>query len=318
MLTIGLLGLSACRPGAPASQPVPTLTAMATRAGTSTEAGRIGTATGEAQAKTATASSSAAAETTATPSSSPTISSSATPTASHTATPVRPTPTGAATATSKPTEAPEPAVTVRETTLSIPTYPYAGYLTQAFSAEFGMPFLRLDWAAYEAANPKPDERSYRAIVLENELLALTLLPELGGRIYRCVFKPAGHNILYNNPVIKPTRWGPKEQGWWLAAGGIEYGLPVEEHGYESGVPWQVELRSSPEAISVRLISQGEQEVRPYGAEKGRLRASIDVTLRAGEARFTLSPLLENGTDHAVKLTYWTNAMLARSRPFSAP
>jgi hypothetical protein len=65
-------------------------------------------------------------------------------------------------------------------------------------------------------------QTYTLLVLSNDYLTVTLLPELGGRVYELIFKPTGHNELYRNPVLKPTRWGPPEQGWWLAAGGLEW------------------------------------------------------------------------------------------------
>jgi hypothetical protein len=88
-----------------------------------------------------------------------------------------------------------------------------------------MPYYSLDRGRYDAG--KIEDRDFTLIVLENDYLRLSLLPELGGRIYQAVFKPTGHNIFYQNPVLKPSPWGPPEMGWWLAAGGMEWGLPVE-------------------------------------------------------------------------------------------
>ena len=53
---------------------------------------------------------------------------------------------------------------------------------------------------------------------------MTILPELGGRVYQLIYKTTGNNELYQNPVIKPTHWGPlkREENWWLAVGGIEW------------------------------------------------------------------------------------------------
>jgi len=169
------------------------------------------------------------------------------------------------------------------------------------AGDAGIPFDRLDWSAYEAAGPRPADHAYRAIILENELLRVVLLPELGGRIYRMTLKSTGHEVLYNNPVIKPTRWGPVEQGWWLAAGGIEFCLPVEEHGYESAIPWEAEIERRPDAVTVSLTDS---------RQPGRLRATIGVTLRAGEARLGLALRLENDSRRDLSVKYWTNAMLA--------
>ena len=198
-----------------------------------------------------------------------------------------------------------PPVTVRETTITIPTYPYAAFLRDAVDAERGnFPLKVLDRAAYEATNPQPAPKEYRLIVLENEFLRLTLLPELGGRVYECIFKPTGHNQFYRNPVIKPTHWGPptlEGANWWLAAGGLEWGLPVEEHGYEWGIPWDYRIaRGDDGSITVRL-SDGDGD---------RLRARVAVTLRPGRVAFDVQITLENPTGQPVRYKFWSNGMLA--------
>ena len=198
-----------------------------------------------------------------------------------------------------------PPVTVRETTISIPTYPYAAFLRDAVDTEHGnFPLKVLDRAAYEASNPQPAPKEYRLIVLENEFLRLTLLPELGGRVYECIFKPTGHNQFYRNPVIKPTRWGPptlEGANWWLAAGGLEWGLPVEEHGYEWGIPWSYRIARGDDGSVTVHLSDGNEN---------RLRARVAVTLQPGRAAFDVNIRLENPTGQAVRYKFWSNAMLA--------
>ena len=204
-----------------------------------------------------------------------------------------------------PSAAALPPVTVRETTVTIPTYPYAAFLRPAVDAEQGnFPLQVLDRAAYEASNPQPEPKTYRLIVLENEFLRLTLLPELGGRVYECIFKPTGHNLFYRNPVIKPTQWGPptlEGANWWLAAGGLEWGLPVEEHGYEWGIPWPYRLARGDDGRATVHLSDGDGD---------RLRARVAVTLHPGRAAFDVQITLENPTAQAVRYKFWSNAMLA--------
>jgi hypothetical protein len=266
------------------------------------------TPTNAAPSATPTPRPSAAATNSPSPTRKPALTSTAMPSSTPTPPATRtPTPTLAPTQTPAPTIAPTatptgaPAARAIESSLTIPTYPYADFLIQEISETFGMPYARLDWSAYEASNPRPAPQSYRLITLENELLRLTLLPELGGRIYSCVLKATGQNVLYNNPVIKPTRWGPAEQGWWLAAGGIEFCLPAEEHGYETAIPWSYEIVRRPDAVSVRLWDSDAA---------GRPHAIVSVTLRAGEARFFLDLRLENAAGRDLPIKYWTNAMLA--------
>lgn len=193
-------------------------------------------------------------------------------------------------------------VQVYETTLSIPTYPYAAFTEEVTTADNSWTYRRFNRAAYEASNPQALPWSYTAIVLENELLRITMLPDLGGRVYQVIFKPTGNNEMYENPVIKPSPWGPPEQGGWLAAGGIEWGLPVEEHGYVWGDPWgHITVPYDETRTGVTLFM-------PY--QEDHLRAEVDVILRAGEAAFTLQPRIANPTGQAVDYQFWLDALLA--------
>jgi len=164
-----------------------------------------------------------------------------------------------------------------------------------------MDYPVLDWHEYEASSPHPADKSYTAVVLENDWLRLTFLPELGGRLYGVTVKATGEELLYRNPVIKPTHWGPPEQGWWLAAGGVEWCLPVEEHGYESALPWTYDLSNAPEGATITLHDSTAMDC---------VRATISVFLPADQAAFRITPRLENPTSSTVSLKFWANAMLA--------
>jgi hypothetical protein len=194
---------------------------------------------------------------------------------------------------------------VRDGQVTIPTYPYADYLTEAWNRTFNVPYAVLDWAAYNASNPAPSGLTYRTLEMENEYLRLTFLPDVGGRLYEVVFKPTGHRETYRNPVLKPSPWGPPEQGWWLAAGGIEWCLPVEEHGYEWGVPWLARVVQDDAGATVVLRDSTAED---------RVRAEIAVRLEAGKGHFTIRPRLENPTGASLDVKYWTNAMLAPGGP----
>jgi hypothetical protein len=204
--------------------------------------------------------------------------------------------------TSTPLPQPAPAnITMREGEITIPVYPFGRYTDEAWSAVYNMPYPVLQRAAYEASNPSPANETYRIFVVENEYLRLTFLPDLGGRLYEVIYKPTGHHVTYRNPVLKPSPWGPEEQGWWLAAGGIEWCLPVEEHGYEWGVPWKLGATHEGDSVTVTLRDSDALD---------RVRAEIAVQLKAGEASFSIRPRLENPTGASMTVKYWTNAMLA--------
>jgi hypothetical protein len=222
------------------------------------------------------------------------------PTAPATSPPATPT-SLPPTATPAPTPPSPAAVTMQEGEITIPTYPYANFATPAWNETFNLPYPVLDWGAYDASGPRPANVTYRTFVVENEYLQLTFLPEVGGRLYQVVYKPTGHTVTYRNPVLKPTHWGPVEQGWWLAAGGFEWALPVEEHGYQWGVPWTLSANHDGNSVTVTLRDSRAED---------RVRAEIDVRLEAGAPFFTIRPRLENPTGAPLEVKYWTNAMLA--------
>lgn len=186
------------------------------------------------------------------------------------------------------------------TTVTIPAYPYASFLEEALHQVSGVPYKRLRWEAYLASSPKPAPRDFLALVLENEFLRLTVLPELGGRLYRAVYKPTGQDLFYRNPVLKPTRWGPEEQGWWLAAGGMEWAFPTAEHGLEWGIPWGYAQKPLSRGVAVTLWDSQAND---------RLRANVTITLVEGTAGFSLTFRIENPTATPRRFQFWVNAML---------
>jgi len=58
------------------------------------------------------------------------------------------------------------------------------------------------------------EKSYRAVYLENQYLRVTVLPELGGRVYAIFDKTAGRDALYTNHVVKYSLIGIR--GAWIS------------------------------------------------------------------------------------------------------
>ncbi len=219
-----------------------------------------------------------------------------------------------------PATPPDPAIaavppgrtTVTTTTITIPAHVVEPALVQEFNSTYNMPYYRLNRDRYDPG--RVEDRTFTLIVLENDYLKLTILPELGGRIYQAIFKPTGNNMFYQNPVLKPSPWGPPEMGWWLAAGGMEWGLPVEEHGYEWGTPWGYEISDTADT----LTGTGGVTVTVWDTDASdRLRARVAITLRDGEALFRVTPAIENPTDHPIDYKFWLNAMLAPG-PANAP
>ena len=191
--------------------------------------------------------------------------------------------------------------TITTDTVTIPTYPYASFLFTATNTTYNISYQWLHWANYLGSNPQPADKSYIRLTLENDWLRVSVLPELGGRVYEFIDKSTGNNELYRNPVIKPTNWGPSEQGWWLAAGGIEWGLPVEEHGYETAIPWSYAIVTDTDGITITVSDSTAPD---------RLRAVVSIFLPNDRAVLIVQPRIENDHDVELNFKWWDDAMLA--------
>ncbi|CAG0935315.1 hypothetical protein TFLX_04148 [Thermoflexales bacterium] len=193
------------------------------------------------------------------------------------------------------------AATITTDTITIPTYPFANFLFTDTNSIYNISYPVLHWANYHGSNPHPADKTYTRLTLENEWLRVSVLPQLGGRVYELIYKPTGNNELYRNAVIKPTNWGPPEQGWWLAAGGIEWCLPVEEHGYESAIPWAYAITHGADGITVTLRDSTQPD---------RLRAAVSVFLPNDRAVLIIRPRIENDRGTELDFKWWINALLA--------
>lgn len=197
-----------------------------------------------------------------------------------------------------------PAVLVSWRDLTIDTYDYQPAL-YSDPDRMGHPYPQLH--SDKVGPPRPVR--YRALILRNRYLELTFLPELGGRLYQCRYLPTGQTIFYNNRVIKPTHWGPEDQGWWLAVGGMEWCLPVNEHGYLTAQPWDCTTRERPDGGAVVTMATETHN---------HLRVAVDVALAPDSTAIQIGTAISNVGDQSQRLQYWINAMLAPGSHSAGP
>lgn len=208
------------------------------------------------------------------------------------------------TVASTTTTAPPPAVTLRRSTTTWTTY--AHELT-----DFGT--IRL--GSYDGETLV--ERTFETLVLENEHLVVTLVPEYGGRILSIVSKETGHESLYQNPVGVPYQidTGVFFYDWLMVYGGIFPTFPEPEHGKTWFLPWEVEVvEESAQRISVAMSFVDDEDVplvpRQYDGDATGLEVTYLVTLSAGRAAVDVDVTIENPTGDPVDFEYWTSATLA--------
>jgi hypothetical protein len=161
----------------------------------------------------------------------------------------------------------------------------------------GFPYPRVDFARLGGI----DVVTYDTLILENDSLRLTFLPALGGRLYQITDKTTGQDMLYNNPVITPTHWGPPNMQWWLEIGGIEWAFPVEEHGYAWGLPW--------EATTDELNDGSATITLSFSETVKHLDVMITVTLPASGRAFIVTTALTSTSTKNTAVQFWNNAAL---------
>jgi len=181
-------------------------------------------------------------------------------------------------------------LSMAETTLTIPQVDYE----PAIYFSSNDPYPHIDFS--RISDSSIVEKQHVAVVLENEYIKITLLPEMG-RVYSLYYKPTGHEELWRNDTVT-VGGGVNDPGWWIWIGGIEYTLPGDEHGTTWSTPWNWQIvADSPDRKTIRL------EVQELGT---KLTETIDISLYPGKAYFEAKIRIDNATDQTVHYAHWVN------------
>ncbi|MBN8992280.1 MAG: DUF5107 domain-containing protein [Rhizobiales bacterium] len=161
------------------------------------------------------------------------------------------------------------------------------------------------------------DRQFKARILENRYLKVTLLPEFGGRILSIIYKPTGHEQLYRTEVGVPYGMGGGNfyYDWLMVYGGIFPTLPDAEHGKTWLKPWDFKVvRESAGEVTVAmsLTDNFEYTAAPAKFRRGStgIEATYYVTLKADRAAVDTRMVLKNPNDKAISYEYWTCTTLA--------
>lgn len=142
---------------------------------------------------------------------------------------------------------------------------------------------------------------YDAIVLENPHIRVTILPELGGKIWSVYDKHAKRETLHVPDCVKPGLIFLR--GAWIA-GGMELNFPIGHHA-DTMFP-----------VPVRIEEQGPQQavvVIERNCRRTGMRMETRVTLRADEACFDLAMTVSNPTPVSQRWYQWTNVGVTASK-----
>lgn len=136
---------------------------------------------------------------------------------------------------------------------------------------------------------------FRSVVLENEYLKATFLPEMGGRLISLFYKPLQRELLHRNPVFRPANLAIRN-AWF--SGGIEWNIGQYGHTFTT---------CSPLFAGVIQGAQGEPGLRLYEFERcKRLFWQIDITLPPGLPFLVAYTRVLNPNPGDTPMYWWTN------------
>jgi len=138
-------------------------------------------------------------------------------------------------------------------------------------------------------------RVWRTLTLENEHLRVTVLPDLGGRLWRSIDKANGLSMFYANPSLKFANVAYR--GAW-ATFGIEFNFPVS-HNWVTSSPVDFATTTDPDGSAAIVVGNIDLV---YG-----MQWRVELRLRPGRAALEQTTTLYNRTDLRHRFYWWTNA-----------
>lgn len=138
------------------------------------------------------------------------------------------------------------------------------------------------------------DRTYRAILLENEFIQLMILPEIGGRIHVGFDKTNGYDFFYRQSVIKPALVGLL--GPWIS-GGVEFNWP-QHHRPSTYMPVHSAIEEHTDGSCTVWLSEHDPMLR--------MKGMVGISLSPGRALVEAKVRLYNRTPLPQTFLWWAN------------
>lgn len=192
----------------------------------------------------------------------------------------------------------QPAVTVSEREVVIPTYlagdpepnPMFFFGRESQGAEGRV----YPYPLYDTLTHRKVDKTYRLVYLENEYIRVGVLPEIGGRIFEGFDKTNNYHFFYRQHVVKPALIGLI--GAWIS-GGIEWNIP---HHHRATTFLPVQYRIEEDEDGSKTVWVGELEIRH------RMRWAVGYTLRPGRSYLEAKVRVVNRTPVANTMLAFAN------------
>ncbi len=137
------------------------------------------------------------------------------------------------------------------------------------------------------------------VILENDMLKVTVLPGLGGRVTSIEAKRTGRDLLFRNPVIRTGNLALRN-AWF--SGGIEWnGGGIPGHTTSTMAPIFAHRVDTPDGPLLRLHDFDRVTETAW---------QVDLFLPQDEGRLYVHGRIVNPNDDAREVYWWTNATVA--------
>ena len=154
------------------------------------------------------------------------------------------------------------------------------------------------------SDTKIDKR-YQAIFLENDLVRIMVLPEIGGRIHIGEDKTNNYNFFYRQNVIKPALVGLL--GPWIS-GGVEFNWP-QHHRPSTFMPVDHQIEKHEDGRCTVWLSEHEP--------MNRMKGMVGITLHPGKSIIEAKAQLYNRTPFVQTFLWWANVAVQVHEEYQA-
>jgi tetratricopeptide (TPR) repeat protein len=183
--------------------------------------------------------------------------------------------------------------TISEKKEIIGTYPFSDPDPVPILARTGQGTRLYPYFAFDGFTNRSENREWTVVRLENPYIGVSILPEVGGKVWGAVEKPSGREFLYTNHVLKFRQISLR--GPWTS-GGIEFNFGVIGHSPATATPVDHVLRRNRDG-SVSCIV-GAMDL------PSRTRWSVSITLPKDKAYFETSALWSNPSPFSQSYYAW--------------
>ena len=165
---------------------------------------------------------------------------------------------------------------------------------EAKNIGYGMVQSILPYQILDGYDREQKLTSFRAVVLENEHLKATFLPQVGGRLWSLYNKDEGRELLHVNPVFQPCHLAIRN-AWF--SGGVEWNVGIKGH-----TPYTCDC------MHTEIIEhKGMKVLRMYEYERIRRAVyCIEACLPDDSKAMYIKVRIHNEAGKTVPMYWWSN------------